>query len=150
MANPKPTSSNRANARNIVKYELCMFRMASRMWLDEDRPRDDAYLGSALLDSALLHTRSLLEFLTKYPNSDSVVARDFLDSDSDWKSSGLSLEKAYNKEINIFRSHISWARINSSWTWEDKLPGIVNDIETAFTGFIRALPDEEQSAWHIE
>jgi len=130
-------------------YELRMLRYAGKMYLDKSRPRDSACLGSALLDSALLHARSLHEFLTAKPCRDGIVARDFLGPESDWKPQGFNFVKDCIVKINIFRCHISKSRLTVPYTWKDRLPKIVTDIEAAMRAFINALPGDEQGRWQV-
>ena len=109
------------------------------------------------LESFLMHSRILCEFLsrarndTSAPHKTDIVAGDFLDSDESWK-----VEKGeYIKQnwIKLQRSiaHLSYDRLDYEETGNKKwrIDKIYNEVELMWNTFIRKLPPTQQ-AWFTE
>jgi len=139
------TSEQRAAARESVVYELAVLRAACTAFSDSARDRSDAYAGSILLDSALLHARTLYEFLSGERARDRVVAKDFAGDSWIWTGSPFMLECIQN--VQHFRTHLTWQRVSRQWTWADKLPQMRSELESACEGYVRALEATQQEAW---
>ena len=130
--------------RNHIMYELRMLRWACDRRLDYDYCGSDPYLGSALLDSFLIHARSLYAFFQspKYPND--VCVRQFL---SDWRPSGLETVSSSISDINKCRGHISYERLELDSTVEWQMREIRDELDSAFEQLRAVLPPEEQPHW---
>jgi len=96
------------------------------------------------MDSALLHARSLYEFLTSPQKRDRVVARDYVPH-WNWKPS--SHLKTCVQNIQHFRSHITVERVQRNWRWSDRLPALRDEIEDGFNEFVDSLPVERRGDW---
>ena len=141
-------------ARELVRYELQMLNAAVNMWLDGSRPRKRR-LGSALLDSVLLHARSLYYFFASdKKRNDDIIASDLVPKKDNnlWASTKLgNFKKLHQQNINKFRSHLTDKRITQSdtkWT-QEIIREIRDDINAAFDEFVACLPKSERSLWEI-
>jgi len=149
MRQERTHSELRKMAREHVRYELQMMRLTAA-GLKALRP-DQVGERNVLIESFLLHTRNLRDFLHQKQGRDDTdaLAVDFFDDPSSWLDKRPEPAEAIrnNRErMNRALAHLSYSRLEyeSSKTWA--VSEMRQGIEDAFSAFLKALP-EERAAW---
>ena len=142
--------------RRNVKYELQMLNAgveAKVKHLCIPKEKRDAFIGSAFTDSILLHVRNLFDFF-KHPSAkDYVRAKDFLQNKPWIPTKFKKIDNRLIKEINIYRSHISYSRKmgveKPKWKVEE-LQEMRDEIFEVYEEFVAKLPALERPNWKIQ
>lgn len=113
----------------------------------------DDYYRSALLESFLLHARTVRDFLCSNSKKwqDDVLAIDFFEHPSEWTKtrpdlgpySTLTVDR---ERINKSLAHLSYARIEYAKKdnrWE--ILGIQHELSELWNAFLEALPSEKSN-----
>jgi hypothetical protein len=155
MAKPnyKPTPEDLKSAPEHVLWDIKTLHAAVKARSNPSIWHHNHILGSVLNDSALLHIRSLYHFFTGIGSSSpDIFAGHFIKNDDGipWTSSSLSYTASCIRDINKFRSHLTYSRrsIKRTWTLND-LCRMKDEIDIAFHEFLGLLPAEERSVWQI-
>jgi hypothetical protein len=150
MAKPVfvPNATELAGARGPFLYELEMLRLTTDLFIVQSPVLADPTLKRALLESALVHARNLLDFFTLDPSpSDDILAAHFIaqPDGSSWKPTGLTHLASRRGDINKALSHLTYTRVVHKPGWP--FYRIRSEIETAYTEFIAALPESDRTGW---
>jgi hypothetical protein len=148
----KRTELELKNARQYVKYELKMLNAGVEAKLKHLRlpnRKRNKYIGSIYLDSILLHIRNLFEFLNRKSKDDYIRAIDFFDNTS-WKPTKFKIiNHKLIKEIEIYRSHLSFNRMIADKKPKWELKRMRDEIFEVFNEFVSQLPISERANWKI-
>jgi len=153
------TIKERYGAPKTFEYEMQMFCWSIQMFEYLKNPCSillNDGIRNSILETSLLHVRNLLEFFTgDRPmkgnlDEDSIRAGYFVDEPHKkggwWKSSNLSYTQSRKTNINKSLSHLTFKRIKENYKWDD-LPKIKEEIEKAYTEFLKLLPQEDRAKW---
>ncbi len=154
MSDPDGISNRKAVASH-VRYELMMLRNTVNEWIRPTvvRPKGEPWRGSALLDSALLHLRSLYDFLARdSKRADDAVAAHFVKTSdgASWQAD-MPFVASLITRIHGGRHHITYRRVNPDhgpWTHEE-LDAALGEVEAAYAEFISLLPDSDRHDWQV-
>jgi len=137
----EPSQCERQGAPRAFKYELEMLRFAV---VEHSKVQEQS---NALLESALLHARNLLDFFGQKqpPKSDDICAGHFVKAANWWRSRRLPYLESQKGAINKSLSHLTYERIGAKYEWD--LPKIKDEVEAAYTEFLRLLPEEDRTKW---
>jgi hypothetical protein len=99
----------------------------------------------AFLESALLHTRNMIEFFCKMPGQ-KITAGDFLPS---WTPISTNQFSEANRVLNNWLSHLSWVRVDHDQTLPDQgwdlIPLVVDLVDLFETAFLANLPSDRET-----
>ncbi|HAB54097.1 MAG: hypothetical protein A2315_06470 [Ignavibacteria bacterium RIFOXYB2_FULL_35_12] len=139
-------------ARRNVKYELNILNTiveAKLKHLCLPKEERDASIGSAFMDSILLHVRNLFDFLEHPPASDYVRAKDILQDK--WKPPKFKIiNNNLMKEINNYRMHITYSRKMGEEKPDWDIKKMRDEINAAYQEFRKELPDPDRPLWKIQ
>jgi hypothetical protein len=139
----EPTRSELDSARQHFAYELDMLRAVTDML--RDRP-DPMALHNALLESALVHARNLHDFfIHQQSDGDDVLALHYVADQSLRTRPALTYVRSCQQPINKALSHLTYHRTVKKPLW--RLSVMRNEIETAYSQFLEALPEDERENW---
>jgi hypothetical protein len=79
------------------------------------KPDMDAYLHDALLESFLVHLRSLIDFFYRGGQDDDVVAKDFFDKPGEWSANESTLLTSAHTRANKELSHLQFSMSVMAW-----------------------------------
>lgn len=143
--NYTPSSADINSAPDLFVYEMRMFRGTTDALLSRAPACDDWVLYRALLESALVHARNLLDFFVgaASPNDD-VLACHVL---NDYTSPSAFLEHlaSCRSDINKTLSHLTYSRVARKRSWP--FWRFRGDLETAYAEFLALLPESERAEW---
>lgn len=149
MKNKKRSEQEIKTARLNVKYELKMLNASVEAKLNHlslAKEEKNKFIGSIYLDSILLHFRNLYDF---FCSKNYVMAKYFLQNKS-WMPTKFKL---YNKklidEINVYRSHITYARKMGEEKPKWEIETIRNEIIKVYKEFLDQLNPDERDKWKI-
>lgn len=124
-----------------LRYELEMFNKTSEHFIElpkrqENNKQEDETERRAYLESFLLHTRNIVDFLEDFKNADDIRCSDF-----GIEKVSISLPQNNTKmEINKYLMHITKQRIKKQspelWQYGE----IKNEIHRHLKNFIKQLP----------
>ena len=142
----EPTDVMKEKAVRVICYEIKMFRWSAN-WVAENVPpsQKPSQKYNAIVESFVMHTRTLIDFFYNDPRSDDVVARHYVAAwEPPHKTTHLSeaIEKA-NKQL----AHITYSRVDDTrYADPDKKPWnfekISSDLEKTITLFFNSLPKD--------
>jgi len=139
-----PSECEREGAPRAFKYELQMFRWCVQMFECFKNPCSillNDGIRNSILETALLHTRNLLDFFAGKPSlKDDIIATHFVGNPLK-----LPYLESLREDINKSLSHLTYTRIRADYRWE--LPKIKDEIEAAYTEFIKLLPEKDRAKW---
>jgi hypothetical protein len=122
------------SALDFFWYELWMLKQTSDKLIQQEQL--DQILKNIYLESFLVHTRNLIDFLD-YRND----TRDIRSSDFGVKKMTINLPKGNTlTEINKFLSHLTWDRVGKAKPGWYVNP-IIEEIKNKKNIFINQLPD---------
>ena len=145
----EPSIEEREKARDHIYYELRMLETAVNAYFDPLRSRENPHIGSAFTDSILLHVRNLYEFFCGNPSeNDDIVAAHFIANkdDTTWATSKLGCISSNMKDINKFRSHITYTRTKYRMDWPRR--EMRDEIFNTYNEFLEKLSSDERPKWH--
>jgi hypothetical protein len=145
--------------RSVVELQAAVEHIAFELQQLADLPAAQVYAAEhldrdtweiACFESALLHARNLLDFLTRTARPDDMSARDFLGSE--WyppKSEELAMLKGLRERINKQLSHITWTRVDAPHANNLSPHVIACAVVRVFSDFVAALQRyrSEQATW---
>jgi hypothetical protein len=135
------TKTELKNAVIHLSYEMKQMMAAAALLVRDGDGKDTS---AAFLESALLHARNLIEFLTQKPKADLVTSQHFL---RNWTSS--SNYEAENKELNNWLAHLTWLRVNDSVpgrTWQ--VAPLAKKVGDDMIKFVESLPPDLQAEFN--
>lgn len=146
MGNTAPkTPEELIEASRHVLYEFAMLRETRRGIQDG---LASVWLANAVLESFLLHFRSLVDFLYKPPTrGDDILACQFFSSEGQWEPPQGDLEKALKDaqcRAHKHLAHLTDKRCGLSQgerNWDFIFP-LAQDMERVFESFLAAAPKE--------
>ena len=131
---PKPELDG---APRAFLYELTMLHNYVQAY------RDIELLRNAVLESALVHTRNLLDFFNSKPiPKNDILACHFVDDPP-----RLTYVEGLKNDINKSLSHLTYSRVEpgKEYVWE--LDKVQKEIDDAHAKFIQLLPKNKQAEW---
>ena len=147
MTNPNytPSGADIDSAPALFVYEMRMFRGTTDALLSRAPACDDWVLYRALLESALVHARNLLDFFVGAASPrDDVLACHVV---NDYTSPSAVLEHlaSCRSDINKTLSHLTYSRVARKRGWP--FLRFRRDLETAYAEFLALLPESERAEW---
>ncbi|MBN1973790.1 MAG: hypothetical protein JW787_09140 [Sedimentisphaerales bacterium] len=142
----QPSDFELQGAPDAFKYEMEMLYFAHGQLLNES-----GGLHNVMIECTLLHARNLLDFftgnqpMTGKMDEKSIRAGQYIKENTWWKSNKLSYLQQRKKDINKALSHLTYDRIGTKYKWD--LEKITDQVEIAYTEFLKLLPDIERSKW---
>jgi hypothetical protein len=145
MSYKKRSGSKRSDeqlrkASDSLIYEIWMFRGLAKD-IEGKLSSGLGVVSNAVLDSFLIHTRALLNFLytPKNPHKNDVLAEHYFLASEEWLK--IRPEKSefldnVQTRINTSVAHISYVRRKSSW----ELSKIVEEIDVVINHFLSIVP----------
>ncbi len=138
----KRTLEELKDALERLKYEVWMLWSLANILATDNQGK--GVIHNALLESFLIHTRILIEFLYKdEPYKDNVRASRYFTRDSPWKSirplKTKLLEEAV-KDAHKQLAHLTYSRLREKKQWP--YIRIANDIKAVLQVFYEKLPDD--------
>jgi|GEM_PF-2317965 len=136
MSNAKPDGDTLKKAFQHVRYEAWMLKQTSRML--PSFPNLQEPCDRAVLESFVIHTRNLLDFLYKGEGKNYIAAEHFINADV-WRAQRPKqtrlLRDAY-KRANNDVAHLTYTRLENSKSdnpWP--IPEITKEILEAYAVF---------------
>jgi len=121
-----------------LQYEIGMlFETAHKL---EDC--EDVVLYNALLESFLIHARSLIFFFYEEPfREDDIVAGHFVEGWSQMRAFRSPLLRKAGEEANKKVTHLTYRRLNDTYSWD--LEAITGEIRAVLLQFCQAVDDDK-------
>ena len=133
----KPTNPELNGAPRAVEYELQMFLYSVECCQHLTLQR------KAVIETALLHARNLLDFFTGKPSrKNDILAYHFVG-----KPLKLPYLESLRDDINKSLTHLTYSRLTPGQKYEWDLAPIKDEIEAAYTEFLKLLPKEDRVKW---
>ena len=138
-----------------VYYELSMFiETCKRLYEISRQDSQDQFLTNVYLQSFLIHSRNLRDFLTRSRNdrgvhTDDVLAVDFFSGSEKWSPPDVPPYLKENRiRLNRSLAHLSYDRLvfHSDKDWA--IHTVREEIKGLWENFFAALTEEKQ-AWFI-
>ena len=126
---------DKKKALDCLHYEISMWEKTFQVLNNQYQTLDDI-TKNIYLESFLLHSRNLIDFLEDQKDSRDIRCSDFSITK---KTVNLPTHNSKN-EIQKFLSHISWTRVTKTRP-EWKFPKIKQAIAKELQLFFKALPD---------
>ncbi|MGD0785047.1 MAG: hypothetical protein ABR969_04465 [Sedimentisphaerales bacterium] len=125
-----------------LEYEVWMLWSLANILATDNQGK--GVIHNALLESFLIHTRILIEFLYKdEPYKDNVRASQYFTPDSPWESirpPKTELLEKTEKDAHKQLAHLTYTRLQGKMQWP--YIKIVNDIKAVLQVFRENLPDD--------
>jgi len=131
----------------LFLYELRVF-LAATSFLQDPAVQNNPSLKNAILESALLHSRNILDFFcAKESSIDDISAGHFVKNadGTPWTSFKLSFLISCKGDINKSLSHLTYTRVKFKPSWN--MTKIRQEIEDAYSEFVTLLPLSERPKW---
>ena len=146
----QPSIADLQGAPDKFLYELNMFKISASVLENPAVLGKQLILKNVILESALVHSRNILDFLCGEESSrDDIIAGHFAKNKdgSPWKSSNLRFLRSCKDDINKALSHLTYTRIKNKPRWN--ISRIRQEIEDAYNEFLYQLPEQERSKWRV-
>ena len=144
-----PSDVDLAGAPGPFCYELDMFRTTTDALTNGSLGQCSTLIQNAVLESALIHCRNLVDFFTAVPLKDDVVAGHFVAGadGAPWRSESMPECLARRDEINKSLMHLTFTRSSQKpiWRWDF----FRAEVEEAYAQFLILLPLGDRDAWRV-
>lgn len=133
----KPKSSELERAPRAFLYELRMLHDYVQSY------KHIEIIRNAVLESALVHTRNLLDFFNRNPTpKNDILACHFVDDPP-----RLTYVEGLRDDINKSLNHLTYSCVKpgKEYVWE--LDKIQKEIDDAHAKFVQLLPKNKQAEW---
>lgn len=144
MSNAKPNREALEEAQKHVEYEVGMLEQTAKM-LPRSPDLSDAH-DRAILESFIIHTRNLVDFLYKGKGRDRIAAEDFIDAKV-WReqrpNESKLIKDAYIRANNDV-AHLTYTRLKNSKRGEQwPISEITKEILEAYALFEELVPSKQ-------